>query len=177
MSFLTTTLHDLMRLEDMRASHLERSSGVDRTTISRFLSGERVPNAEQVAALAVGISGDRDRRLALLLAYLRDEAKHFVRAGIDERHLVIAAADDVVAGDTGSLGAELALLADEATQSEELREMVSNLAALILRHRAALADKVAPFPGPVAAVADDPAPYLPAPAAPLPPVPQPGNTG
>lgn len=167
-----------MQLESWTQAELEHATGIDRTTISRFQRGERIPSREQLGALLAGISGDRTRRLQLFLAHLRDEATAGLRAGLTPSHYVLAAVDDDVPPQVaGPLAAELELLRDEALQTPEVRTMIEDLAALILRHRAALADKVAPFPGPVAAVAEDAAPYGSSPGAPLPPVPRPGETG
>lgn len=87
MSFFSETLRDLLAQAGLKQAHLADVSGVDKTLISRFLSGAKEPSREQVVALAIGLSADPVVRAQLLVAYLRDQAEPMLkRGGIDERH-------------------------------------------------------------------------------------------
>lgn len=134
-----------MKLERLTQADLERASGIDRTTISRFQRGERIPDRDQLGRLCTAISQERPRRLELLLAHLRDEAAAGLPAGLDERHFIVAPAPDQAfeaINVSGSLAADLQLIADECVQHDDIRKLVDDLAHLIVRHRAELADVI-----------------------------------
>ena len=132
-----------MKLEGLSQAALEHASGVDRTTVSRFLAGERIPSRDQLAQILVGISGDRERRLELLFAHLRDEAAPSARAGITEAHFILRAVDSGGPAPENSLAAELELLGDESALDENLRSVLVEMARLVRAHRAREADAAA----------------------------------
>jgi transcriptional regulator with XRE-family HTH domain len=137
-SNFSETLTTLMKVERRTQLDLESASGVDRATISRFQNEQRLPDRRQLSRLLVAISGDRDRRLQLLLSHLRDEATAGIPAGIDSRHFVLRAVDENV---PDGLGADLVLLAEEAEKQADIRRLLSDLAHMVLRHRATLQDE------------------------------------
>lgn len=192
MSRFSEALRTLMILQDLNQTELGSRSGVSSAYISRLLDGGRTAAPETVGRLAAALSGDRSHRVDLILAYARDLAVEAgLPAGIDERHVVIAPmsedAAEAIKG-AGSLGADLELLAEECAAHEDVRAMVVDLAAMIRRHRAELADaqqppplaKEYPFPGDksVPAVAEPPPPARRSRAAPaLPPQPSGESAG
>lgn len=92
MSYFSETLRDLLKAQmpPMTQAELAERSKVDKTLISRFLSEAKYPDSEQVAALCIGISNDRDERIRLLVSFLRDQAApSFSRSGFDSRHVNI----------------------------------------------------------------------------------------
>lgn len=98
MSSFSETLRDLLEQTGLKQAHLADTSGVDKTLISRFLSGVKEPSPDQVAALCVGLGCDPETRARLLVAYLQDKAAPVLaRGGIDDRHVVIAARDSLKA--------------------------------------------------------------------------------
>lgn len=105
---------------------------------------------EQVGQICAAIPGGRERRLELLLAWLRDCAEVGKIAGIDDRHFILGPAQDVP-GYAGTLSAELELIARESVAHEDIRAAVSELARMLRRHHAELADAratVLPFSAP-----------------------------
>jgi transcriptional regulator with XRE-family HTH domain len=145
-SLFISTLTGLMALEDppLQQGDLAERTGISQSTISRILAG-REPMPEQVGKLCSVISDDRARRLDLLLAWLRDCAAVGVVAGLDERHFVLGPVAD--AASTGTLSAELELVAAECADHDDIRALVADMAAMIRRHRAELLDAAgAPLP-------------------------------
>jgi len=159
MSCFTESLKALMALHEppLTGASLAERAKMSQATVSRLLSGQE-PTCEHVALFCAVISPERERRVELLLAHLRDVVRACSMAGIDERHVVLSAPADLESN--GSLGADIELLADECAKHEDTRAVVAELAGMILRHRAEVADAMAavyPFPVPVdAAVADAP---------------------
>lgn len=162
MSHFSETLQALMALHEPALTQQDLSvrTGISQATISRLLAS-REPTREQVGQLCTVISDDRARRVELLLADLRDRAAAAAVAGIDERHFVLGPSPEDMPETiraTGSLAAELQMIADECSQHDDVRSVVSELSRMILRHRAELIDagaEVYPFPEhPSAAAAD-----------------------
>jgi hypothetical protein len=152
MSLFSETLKGLMALHDPQLSQaaLADSTGISQATICRLLGG-REPTLAQIGQLCAIISPERERRVELLLAHLRDVAAAATVAGIDERHFVIASVSTEAAGAKGTLGAELELLAEECARHADIRALVSDLARMSMRHRAELVDTAAavvPFVAP-----------------------------
>ena len=166
------TLRQLIAKNGLKQHEIEALSGVHRSLISRMLR-DRVPTRAQLAGLCAAISPDATERASLLFAHLRDEADLALqRAGIDHRDIILA----LPSGDSAEqppawfdslpdrLQVELALIAEEALRTPELRDMVSSLAALVERH-AEEARRLRLLPGVdceipnAAAVAETPAPY------------------
>lgn len=141
MSLFSETLKGLMALHDPQLSQaaLADSTGISQATICRLLGG-REPTLAQIGQLCAIISPERERRVELLLAHLRDVATAATVAGIDERHFVIASVSPEAAGAKGTLGADLELLAEECAQHADIRALVSDLARMSMRHRAELID-------------------------------------
>jgi transcriptional regulator with XRE-family HTH domain len=138
--------------ESPTQQELSDCSGVDRASISRYLSGVRFPVVEQLVRLVAAISSDRDIRLKLLVAYLQEVAEK-CHAGFDDRHYTICAKDSPASG----LGVDLELVAAEAARHPEVREMILALATLVRRAQEAeqeasalnlaiAEDRVAPAP-------------------------------
>jgi hypothetical protein len=97
MSHFSETLAELLKSQTppITQAELSERSKVDKSLISRFLSQVKYPDSEQVAALCLGVSGDRDDRIRLLVAFLRDQAAPaFRRSGFDSRHVNIRAVAD-----------------------------------------------------------------------------------
>lgn len=139
----------LMQLEDLTQAGLEQSSGIDRTTISRLQRGERLPNREQLGQLLVGISKDRERRLELLLAHLRDEAEIGRTAGITSSDYILRSAQNEVPQTPGTLVAELELIREECAKHDDIRDVIVDMASMIRRQRDEIANvraEVYPFP-------------------------------
>lgn len=140
MSHFTETLKGLMALHSppLTGVALADRVKISQATVSRLLAGQE-PTHEHVGLFCAVISPERERRVELLLAYVRDVVAAAKVAGIDERHFVIAAADGL--GErSGTLGADLELLAEECAKHEDVRAIVSDLARMTMRHRAALID-------------------------------------
>ncbi|PAW75139.1 MAG: hypothetical protein B9S38_02315 [Verrucomicrobiia bacterium Tous-C4TDCM] len=142
-SLFQTTLRDLMALQTPALSQqdLAGRSGISHSTISRILSG-RDPMPDQVGTLCAVISSDRAQRAQLLVAWLRDLVKVAEVAGLDERHVRVSAASEEADLASGSLGADLALIAEECLVHDDVRETIEDLARMIVRHRAELGDVV-----------------------------------
>jgi hypothetical protein len=96
---------------------------------------------EQVGAMCAAISDERDQRVELLLAWLRDCAVVGRMAGIDESHLVFRGAETGAPACT--IAAELELLAAESVLDENLRSVLVEMARLVRAHRAREADAAA----------------------------------
>jgi len=111
----------------MSQSRLAELSGVDQASISRFCKGKAFPLADPLVQLVSHISTDRDLRLQLLIAYLRDIAEKCQVAGFDDRHYIIEAQGSPMA----NLGADLELLADEASKHEDMRDVLEGMARLV----------------------------------------------
>jgi transcriptional regulator with XRE-family HTH domain len=145
------TLVTLMRSQKPLLSQLDlaRRVGLSQSTVSRIIDGSQLPTRDQVGAICAAISEDRAQRLELLLAWLRDEASAGAVAGIDERHYKLSAVSDQPDSSIPlSLSADLELIAAECVAHEDVRAAVTNLAHVLLRHRAELADAqatVVPF--------------------------------
>ena len=149
MSHFSETLKALMALSDspLTGQALASRAHISASTISRVLSDQQIATAEHVGQLCAVISEQRERRVELLLSYLRDVVAASARAGIDERHVVLASADESQAG-TASLGADLQLLAEECAKHDDIRALVADLARMVIRHRAELIDaNLYAFPG------------------------------
>lgn len=97
---------------------------------------------DQVGTLCAVISSDRAQRAQLLVAWLRDLVKVAEVAGLDERHVRVSAASEEADLASGSLGADLALIAEECLVHDDVRETIEDLARMIVRHRAELGDVV-----------------------------------
>lgn len=161
MSHFSESLKGLMGLHEpaLTGLALAAKAQISSSTLSRILSDQQVATAEHVGLLCAVISIERERRVELLLSYLRDVVAAAAIAGLDERHVVLASADESRAG-AGSLGADLELLAEECAKHDDIRALVADLARMSMRHRAELVDaQVYPFPvgGAVGAVAETPA--------------------
>lgn len=142
MSHFSETLQALMALHDPPLSQIDLSekTGISQATISRLLGG-REPTREQVGQLCTVISDERERRVELLIADLRDRARVAIVAGIDERHYTLAPLDDAPSSVApGTLAADLELIAQECAEHEDIRATISDLAHMIVRHRAEMAD-------------------------------------
>ena len=142
------TLKALMALHDPPLTGLALASHarISSSTLSRVLSNQQVATAEHVGQLCAVISSDRERRVELLLSYLRDVVAAAAIAGLDERHVVLTSSGAAVPR-AGSLGADLELLAEECAQHADIRALVSDLARMSMRHRAELIDaQVSAFP-------------------------------
>jgi transcriptional regulator with XRE-family HTH domain len=137
-SAFATTLDSLMEIEILNQDQLSRASGVDRTTISRILRDERSPTREILGRLVAAISTDRERRLELLFAHLRDEAAACIGAGITDSHFVLQSRQPT--GESGGLGADLELIAREAARHDDVRETIVDLARMLRRHAAEVLD-------------------------------------
>lgn len=155
MAHFSETLKALMALHDppLTGQALASRASISSSTISRVLSDQQVATAEHVGQLCAVISSERERRVELLLSYLRDVVAASAVAGLDERHVVLASANEAAgaAGATGTLGAELELLAEECARHADIRALVSDLARMTMRHRAELVDTAAavvPFVAP-----------------------------
>lgn len=138
MSHFSETLSELLKssVPPMTQAELSERSKVDKTLISRFLSGVKYPDSEQVAALCVGIGGDRCDRARLLVAFLRDQAAPtFARAGFDSRHVSIGVVEDSPAlaelswVDTipAGLACKLKLLGDASLASPAVEELINGV--------------------------------------------------
>lgn len=151
-----STLQALLDLEGLDQVSLAKRSGFSQSKISRFLSGALVPSRQDLAQLVAVISSLRDRRIELLLAFLREEAAAcHSRAGFDARHYVIKPVDN---GLGGSLGSDLEFLAEQAAVHSDVRDMLQDMAAMLHRSQweidqlriyqvAALADIAVPARG------------------------------
>lgn len=98
MSHFSQTLLDFLKSSEppLTQAELSTRSGVDKTLISRFLTGKKTPSDEQVAKLCAGISNDREDRIRLLVSFLRDMSQpSFKLAGFDNRHVTISSAQDI----------------------------------------------------------------------------------
>jgi transcriptional regulator with XRE-family HTH domain len=140
MSEFPAMLSSLMKLEDLTQAALERASGIDRTTISRFERGERTPSREQLGHLLAGISHDRARKLELLFCHLRDEADAASVAGITRAHYSLRATDDCAPEVPGTLGAELELIAAEAARHDDVRMLILDLGRMLRRAQGEVRD-------------------------------------
>lgn len=125
---------------------LALAAKLSQASVSRLLAGQE-PSVAHVGCFCAVISEERERRVELLLAHLRDVVAGAHTAGIDERHVVLASANESQAG-TASLGADLQLLAEECAQHDDIRALVADLARMVIRHRAELIDATMyAFPG------------------------------
>lgn len=126
-----STLKALMDLESLDQLALAKLTGFSQSKISRFLSGALVPDRADLVLLVTRISGDRCRRVELLLSFLRSfaEACHG-KAGFDGRHYIIRAADESV---QNSLGADLELIGEQAVLHADVADMLADLASLLRR--------------------------------------------
>lgn len=140
MAEFPAVLTHLMKVGNLTQADLEQSSGIDRSTISRFQKGDRIPSREQLGQLVAGISGDRDRRLELLFAHLRDEASAAAIAGITLRHIVIKPADQEDGHKYGVLSADFELLAEEAAAHDDFRNLITSMSSMIMRQKAEVGD-------------------------------------
>ncbi len=151
MSHFTSTLIALMAVEKWTQERLAQVSGIERTAISRLTHSKR-PSHKQLRCLVSVISPEPKLRLELLLAYLRDEASVGLAAGIDERHYVISPAEEIPQNHVAvpaSLLESFKILIEECAQHEDIRSALDDLAHMIIRQRAEIADAKAtvyPFP-------------------------------
>jgi transcriptional regulator with XRE-family HTH domain len=173
MSLFGTTLQSLIHLESKTQHELAAASGVDASLISRMARG-RAPSREQLGRLVAHISADPQRRLELLFAHLRDEAE---AAGIADHDYVLCGAGNFP---TGSLGSDLDLIAAECALHADVKAIITDMAQLLRRHRAA-PGKLYPFSDTLLSAQvgesppDDPPPATPPKKTPAPPPRRPGS--
>lgn len=139
------TLSHLMQMEKLTQNALAESSGIDRPSISQYINGELAPSRTRLPLIVRAISSDRARRIALLMAHLRDEAAAGAAgAGFDERHYMISPTPDadpnMVAVPFG-LVSDFQLLAEECAAHADVRELLQQFAQMIMRHRAEISDE------------------------------------
>jgi transcriptional regulator with XRE-family HTH domain len=151
MSHFGETLTALMELEEITQLDLAESTGISRSILSRFCNGHLAPTRDMLARLVNAISDDRDRRLELLLAHLRDEAAVGVSAGIAPENYVIARAtseSEMVV--PLHLQATFHTLVQEASRPDrpEVRELLESVVNMILAGKAETADAAARAPIP-----------------------------
>ena len=138
---------------------LGQRTGIDHSVLSRLMSGALAPSRINLHRLVQKFQPGAPVGLELLFAHLRDEA---AAAGIAADRLVLALpAEGPSWRDSLPIGlqADLDLVAAEALEQPDFAALVNDWAAVIRRHRAALADKVVAYPSSsdpaVAAVAED----------------------
>jgi transcriptional regulator with XRE-family HTH domain len=132
MSLFSERFSALMSLPDAPTQQeLSTASGVDRASISRYLSGTRFPVVDQIVRLVCNISTDRERRLELLISYLRDIASRCHGSGFDERHYTI----DINGSESATFAHTFELLYKECLVNPVVMDGVQAIISLLLDNK------------------------------------------
>jgi transcriptional regulator with XRE-family HTH domain len=146
---------DAVAASGLTQAEVEKTTGIERSVLSRLMSGAIEPSHSNLAALLSKFQPDKKAGLQLVFAYLQDEA---AAAGlpVDQVKIMLGDGQSLREKLTASQAADLDLLASEVIENSDFASLLSDWATVIRRHHLALERKVYPFPqaAPASAVAE-----------------------
>ncbi len=134
------TLSALIASKHGSSREFSQVCGVDFSTISRLVSGDRRCSHEMLKALCSHISHESLERYELLLAHLYDEA---VASGLDVSRLSLRHLNGVNLNEldlSPEMNGQLGIIARAATKIPEVAESIESLSGMICRYEALNAD-------------------------------------
>lgn len=138
-------LSDAVAASGLTQAEVEQRTGIDRTALSRLMSGALVPSRINLERLFSKFQPGTRVGHELVFAHLRDEA---AAAGIQPSELRISLGngDAVRERLPVSLVADLDLIAAEVETNKDFASMVGDWATIIRNHHTALSKRVVEFP-------------------------------